>query len=293
TDERQELLLKWGVRQYQITIDGLAEDHDCKRVGRDGSPTHAVILENLRALKRKDENYIVHLRVNFDQENVMGLGTFLEQLSEDFGGDSRFKLRFRAVGKWGGPNDEQLATCGMAEQRQVLRTLRDKAEAMDLRQEGGVLDLARPGSSVCYAARPYSFIIGASGQLMKCTVALYDMPENVVGQIHPDGSLELHDDHMAKWVQPYFESDTKCQKCYLLPTCQGSLCPLTRIKSNVRTCCGTKAELKHEMRFTLVQVERERIYTRQVKERVERRAAAAAAVADAPMLAEAPALVAV
>jgi uncharacterized protein len=86
---------------------------------------------------------------------------------------------------------------------------------------------------------------------MKCTIALYDLEENVVGQLHPDGTLEVQDEQMAHWVAPHFESDTLCKSCYVLPGCQGAACPLTRVKSGHRTCCGVKQNLKHEMRFTL------------------------------------------
>lgn len=258
TEERATKLLSWGVRQYQITLDGLAEEHDCKRVGRDGSPTFQVILDNLRSLKRRDDTYIVNLRVNFDQQNFPRLGAFLEALSEDFAGDSRFRLRFRAVGRWGGPNDADLSVCGLDEQRTVLHQLRRKAEEVGVAQEGGIRQMAQAGGQVCYAARPFSFIVGATGKLMKCTVALYDLEANVVGQIHPDGTLELNSDHMSRWVNPHFETDSQCQKCYVLPTCQGAMCPLTRITHNQRTCCGVKAELKQEMRFTLAQANQER-----------------------------------
>jgi uncharacterized protein len=251
TEERATKLLEWGCQSFQITVDGLAAEHDCKRVGRDGSPTHAVILENLRSLHaRRDASFLVNVRVNYDRDNFPRLAPFLESLSEDFAGDDRFRLRFRAVGKWGGANDDNLNTCG-TEQRPMLRSLQNKADELGLAREGGIRDQAVPGSQVCYAARPYNFIVGATGKLMKCTIALYDMEENIVGQLHPDGTMELNEENMVRWVAPHFESDTMCQSCYVLPTCQGAQCPLHRIQSNRRTCCRVKSNLKEEMRYTL------------------------------------------
>lgn len=250
TEDRATRLLEWGCRRYQITIDGLAAEHDCKRVGRDGSPTHAVILENLRSLRARKDSFLVNVRVNYDRDNFPRLGPFLEALAEDFGGDERFRLRFRAVGKWGGANDDNLNTCG-TDGRSMLRSLQKTADGLNLSREGGIRDQAVPGSQVCYAARPYNFIVGATGKLMKCTIALYEMEENIVGQLHPDGTMELNDENMMRWVAPHFESDEKCKSCYVLPTCQGAQCPLHRIRSNVRTCCRVKSSLKEEMRFTL------------------------------------------
>ncbi|WP_420128813.1 radical SAM protein [Longimicrobium sp.] len=259
TEERATRLLEWGCRTYQITIDGLPDQHNCKRVGRDGSPTYHVILDNLRSLKARDDVFSVIVRVNFDRDNVMALGAFLEALSEDFGGDPRFKLRFRAVGKWGGSNDQNLDTCGLDEQKAVLAQLREKAGEVDLGLEAGVRRMASFGSEVCYAARPYNFIVGASGKLMKCTVVLEELESNVVGQILPDGTMDLKDEYMAQWVKPYFETDPLCQKCYVLPICQGSHCPLPRItENNTRQCSSVKKELKFDMRFTLAGSDRSR-----------------------------------
>lgn len=251
TEERATRLLDWGCRRYQITVDGLADEHDCKRVGRDGSPTFDVIFDNLLSLSRRKEQFRVDLRVNFDNKNFPKLGQFMEVISEHFAGDSRFQLRFRPVGKWGGDNDENLDTCGKTDRKVILRDLQAKAAEIGLAQESGITDVAAPGSNACYAARPYNFIVGATGKLMKCTIALYEMEENVVGQLHPDGTLELKNEQMAHWVAPHFESDALCKSCYILPGCQGAHCPLTRVQDNQRTCCATKQNLKHEMRFTL------------------------------------------
>ncbi len=260
TEERATRLLGWGLRDFQITIDGLPADHDCKRVGRDGSGTYSTILDNLRSLRdRRGEEFKVKVRVNFDHKNFPKMGPFLESLSEDFAGDSRFVIRFRAVGKWGGSNDDNLDTCGLDEHRVVLRQLQAKATEVGLTQEGGIHQMATPGSGVCYAARPYSFIVGAHGDLMKCTVALYEEETNVVGRVLPDGTLELKDDHMIRWVNPAFESDHLCQHCHVLPVCQGAHCPLTRVTDNRRTCCGIKHSLKQEMRFTLAERDRARL----------------------------------
>jgi uncharacterized protein len=253
TEERATRLLDWGCRTYQITVDGLAEEHDCKRVGRDGSPTYHVIMDNLRSMAQRKDDFRIDIRVNFDRNNFPRLGEFIETISEDFAGDPRFQMRFRAVGKWGGPNDDSLNVCGVTDQKEVLRGLQKKAVEMGLAQESGVSEMASLGSQVCYAARPYNFIVGATGKLMKCTVVLYEMDENVVGQLNPDGSVELRDEQMAHWVNPHFESDSMCKSCYVLPGCQGVHCPLTRVQSNQRSCCGVKANLKHEMRFTLEQ----------------------------------------
>jgi uncharacterized protein len=100
---------------------------------------------------------------------------------------------------------------------------------------------------VCYAARPYNFIVGATGDLMKCTIDLDTQDHNIVGRLLPDGSLELDGDKMALWTEPAFERDAGCQRCHVLPACQGIHCPKIRIDDGKRPCTGARRTAKQEM----------------------------------------------
>lgn len=252
-DRRADALLAWGCRSFQVTLDGIAADHDCRRVGRDGTPTYEVILRNLLSLQRRQEPFLVVIRVNFDRENAPRLDALLEELSRAFRSDPRFLLRFRPVGKWGGARDAELHTCGLDEGRRITHDLQAAALDAGLRVEGGVQDHAAMGSQVCYAARPYHFVVGATGTLMKCTVALDGLEDNIVGRVHADGEWEILDERMLRWVNPFFESDATCRRCHLLPSCQGAACPLHRIQTGERSCCGSRSNLKHELRLALRQ----------------------------------------
>ncbi|HEX7051924.1 MAG TPA: radical SAM protein [Longimicrobiales bacterium] len=252
TPDVAEKLIQWEVRSFQITLDGLAEDHDRKRKGRDGRGTFDVILSNLKALQRRKDEYSVSLRVNFDRDNYPNLERFLDVLRDDFAGDDRFRLSLHAVGKWGGPNDSALDVCGRDEAQEVRERVHSAAVERGLSvRRGGVKDINRPGKSVCYAARPFNFIVGADGKLMKCTVALDTKDYNIVGRLSPDGEMELDLDKLALWVQPAFENDTTCRACYFVPVCQGMRCPLIRIEDKRRPCPPTKHHLKSELLSTL------------------------------------------
>jgi uncharacterized protein len=246
TPEVADQLFAWRIRQFQITLDGLKEHHDHSRAGRDGSPTFDRIFDNLKALARRDEDFHVLLRVNFDQTNAGGLSQFVDLLSEQFKDDSRYHLSLHAVGKWGGPNDAQLDVCGGDDAARIQRDIMAQARRQGL-HFGSLRDAARMGSQACYAARPYNFLIGASGKVMKCTIVLDKDDYNVVGRITPEGDLELDDDRMALWTEPAFEQDGKCRKCVVLPSCQGIHCPLIRIESNTQPCISTRSNPKGEL----------------------------------------------
>jgi uncharacterized protein len=244
TPEVAEKLLAWRVHQFQITIDGPPTCHDHSRPSRDGGKTFDVILANLRALGKRQEDFRVDLRVNFSPQNVPGMGELLDLIEAEFGQDSRFRMRFRPVGKWGGDRDGSLEVCGLGESEQLVLDFERLAREKGLTLADGFKSTSSLGAQVCYAARPYHLIVGASGKLMKCTVALDQNEHNIVGHLTPEGRAEIDRAKFAPWVAPAFEKDTQCQRCAVLPVCQGCSCPLPRILRGERSCIPIRSTWK-------------------------------------------------
>ena len=247
TPDVAEKLLSWGVLRYQITIDGTPENHNRNRPTRNGEPTFDTIFRNLQEIKKRPEEYKMELRINFDQQNRSSLTEFVDLLGDEFGGDPRFRLRVRPVGKWGGSNDDNLDVCGFEDAHDITYQLLDQAGERGL---GNCDDVrgARPfGSKVCYAARPYNFIIGADGQVMKCTVDLDKEDRNVVGHLDEEGVLHLDQSKVTLWTEPAYSSDPGCQKCVVLPVCQGISCPLIRITENKSPCVPLRRNAKRDL----------------------------------------------
>lgn len=239
-------LFSWQIRSYQITLDGMPEDHNSSRIARDGSPTFDQIFSNLKALARREEDFFVQLRVNVDNNNAQGLSRFVEILSEEFKNDARYSLFLKTVGKWGGPNDAQLNVCGGDDAARIKQEVLAQARRQGL-NFGSLRDAARLGSQACYAARPNNFLIGATGKVMKCTILLDKDQSNVVGRLTPEGNLEIDRDRLALWTEPAFEQDAKCRKCVVLPNCQGISCPLIRMESGDQPCVSTRSNPKGEL----------------------------------------------
>jgi uncharacterized protein len=245
TPDVAERLLAWKIDSFQITLDGVGEVHDRKRPTRDGGSSFWQIFENLQSLQQRPDAFKVALRVNFDRGNRDNIQELLDLLNKQFGGDARFGIALHAVGRWGGDNDESLDVCDHQESEQVRRQLTATVDK-DMKVQS-LLSATGLGKQVCYAARPYNFVIGADGQLMKCTIVLGKEDFNVVGRLADDGSLLLDVDKMALWTEPAFQHDGGCQKCTLLPTCQGMHCPLVRIEAKVAPCPGGKTQLRKEL----------------------------------------------
>jgi uncharacterized protein len=249
TPDIAEKLLTWGVSRYQITIDGNPEDHNRSRPGRNGEPTFDVIFRNLQGMKRRQEDFRIDIRINFDQQNCTRLSDFIDLLGREFGGDPRFGLRLRTVGRWGGANDENLEICGRDDARETTYRLIEQAMQNGLGNCDDVRTEKSFGVKVCYAARPYNFIIGADGLVMKCTVDLDKEDRNVVGRLNEDGSLSLDQNKFALWTEPAYSTDSGCQKCVVLPLCQGISCPLVRMEESRSPCIPVRRNAKRDLRL--------------------------------------------
>jgi uncharacterized protein len=248
TPEVVDRLFSWHVLNYQITLDGPPEHHDRCRPGRDGSPTFATILENLKSMQRRSEDFHVMLRVNYDRDNSSGLEQLLDILERQLHTDQRFRLAFRNIQKWGGPGDDQLNVCTPDEAAEVYRRMEAAARKRGLLLAGTIHNAGGLGAQVCYAARPNSFIVGATGKIMKCTIELDSNDRNVVGSIAESGELTIDDNKMSLWTAPAFETDKKCQKCMMAPSCAGMSCPLIRFETNDSPCVSHRTHFKRALR---------------------------------------------
>lgn len=65
---------------------------------------------------------------------------------------------------------------------------------------------------VCYAAKPNAWVIRANGRLARCTVGLED-PQNDVGSILPDGSLDVQADRVRPWLRGWADGDAMSLHC--------------------------------------------------------------------------------
>ena len=229
-------LIKCGVSQYQITIDGIQDDHDCRRRGAVGEPTYETILRNLRDLRDSRLDFRIMLRHNFDRHSIRRLDQFLETMAAEFATDDRFTMYFQGIGKWGGPNDATLDTCDQRSSNRELAAARMKAVKRGL-QDAMTLSSIQPSGSVCYAADPNSFVIGSDGRLYKCTVELDYHDRNVVGRLLEDGRMDLNWEKMALWTETNgMSGDKKCSSCWFSPACHGGACPKEWLDEHDCTC---------------------------------------------------------
>lgn len=178
------LLVKNGISNFQITIDGDSKIHDELRPMYGNKGTFDMILKNLRKIKSTNLSFQLIIRFNICDYNLNSVGEFIEKYSQFFSNDSRFKFHFHPIF---GMNEFKLKNLKM------LQEVKNNAikRSLFLFEEGE--------ETVCYASKANSFVIRANGKIQKCTVAL-DNEINNIGQITESGDLEIENEKLKKWI---------------------------------------------------------------------------------------------
>ncbi|MFE8697471.1 radical SAM protein [Cytobacillus sp. FJAT-53684] len=243
TKEVLQQLLSWEIRQLMVTIDGIGEIHDNRRHLAGGGKTFDRIIENLQAIKEVEGEYDLTIRVNFDESNLEETSQLIDFLKVNFADDKRFGVLFRPVGRWGGENDDELPVCSQVQSNRKIWEFTNESVVQGMGMATMIAGSLMPTGSVCYAAKPHSLVVGANGQLYKCTIS-FDEEVNKVGTIDGNGHLELDFDKIAAWTTSGEETDAVCQSCFYRPVCQGNHCPLYRMRTGERPCPYEKRSIK-------------------------------------------------
>lgn len=206
-----EELVAIGHRSYQITLDGDAQWHDQTRIQANRRPTFERIWSQLLSYRQVGGPFQVTLRLHVHRDNVESVRRLYADIKQSFGEDSRFTTYFHKISPLGGEHQAQLMERALsnAEYADALAFIRgDESPVQPGRSE---LELE---GYICYAARPNSLMVRANGRIGKCTVALND-PRNDIGRLNPDGTLDISNPKLRRWLMGYADLSEKTLGCPL------------------------------------------------------------------------------
>jgi uncharacterized protein len=208
-------LKRLHVMEYQITIDGLPDQHDKQRTLPDGKGTSTQIMQNLLNIKNniKSKTFHVNLRTNFTRSMLQTTDVFVDFINENFGGDSRFGVFWQLVGDYGFMRDESLKDefCSIDEYATLLKKYSFKCNNNIYRHA------LKPCGSVCYAMKKNAFVIGSDGIIRKCTCDL-DNEETQFGVAGVSFDEEKMNRYLDRDIKP------SCYPCKKRPICHNRSC---------------------------------------------------------------------
>ena len=207
-----ERLHKCGVRFFQVTIDGVKEEHDRFRYLRNKGGTFDVIVQNIKDILNLELEYELIIRNNYNESS--NLIRYVDYIYSLIGRDKRFKLCFSSTGNWKSTGDIlPESSSNLMLSRALLR-----AEKLGLSiLETGI----KPQNSFCCANLDDSFIINSKGELLRCTVKL-DWDKNIIGKLGAHGEMLFNENYILWRSSRRLE---KCVDCAVRPVCMGKFCP--------------------------------------------------------------------
>ena len=227
TIDKFEKLYNYGITAYQITLDGMREDHDKQRCLANGDGTFDRIVENLLAIKNHSEFRFatITIRVNITGNNVKKLNDFLEYYKSLFGDDKRFNIRFAMTGDYGGDRITDFKSNildGNLIQAELSNTgVYNSADV----KVADVLNNFEPMNKVCYTTGKNTFTIGSDLSVYRCTI-YFDNPNNRLGTINSDGELQIDKSLNNRWYIKDEVFPDECRECFYFPCCYRTYCPL-------------------------------------------------------------------
>lgn len=203
--EKFEILIRYGVKTLQISLDGAKQGHNQTRIRANGAGSFDRIIANLALMHRTDHDFLVIVRLHYHQKNVDSIYVLIDQLADLLRGDERFRLFFKKVSALGGPNDQEFP---FANNPEILE------ESFRNYARGRVPLFMLAPSHICYACKANSLAIRANGRLAKCTVALQS-PANDIGYIKPTGEIVADNQRYQLWVDRLINGSQKDRACPL------------------------------------------------------------------------------
>jgi uncharacterized protein len=203
-----------AVTTAQVTLDGPPEVHDLRRPLSSGRGTFDTLLANIAATAGILD---VSVRVNLDRANVGDYPRLLEILAAA-GLAGRVGVQPAQVvnpaGQAGAPSGSYQVGC-------LPKLEYASVEQEFLRMAAGLgfatPDAPGPVGAPCTAVRDNELVVGARGELYKCTETVGD-PSEVVGNLL---DWPRPGDRLMKWLTYDPFADDECRSCPALPVCMG------------------------------------------------------------------------
>ena len=218
-------LIAAGVRHFTVTIDGTSKSHDKTRVLPDGGGTFNTIFSNITQLKETDIDFNIKFRCNLNNQNYEGIKELIYIIGNLASDDPRFSdINIRTVANYNDVLDDKQTLLDRKESGKQVYELLYEAAKLGLFDRSIAPSFLR-GGSVCYAATPDVYIIGADGTIMKCSIDLRENPDNIVGNLEPDGNMVLNENKLKTWNVDLNKNKESCSKCKKWFSCMGNSCP--------------------------------------------------------------------
>jgi uncharacterized protein len=246
TDEILDNLKAYNCKSIQITLDGVKEIHDTRRIYKSGKGSFDEVISGIKKIAvREDFNNPV-IRINIDKNNILETNSLLKYLADeglkgcyiDFG---IVKGGTAACASYAGHCfvDEELGT--------VLENLWLETERL------GFDINTRPSNRFVFCGLycDASFTIAPNGDLYKCWEHVSD-ERHLIGRITTQGEVVDTTYAYFDWMSRNPLETEDCRECAYLPVCGGGCGSISYEQEgtyHAKGCFKTKGVLEKQLKL--------------------------------------------
>lgn len=232
-----------SIQSIEITLDGLAEFHDARRMQKNGEPTFNKIFTNLCALaQRNDFDGQISVRCNVDHQNYQSVSSLIHLLAKE-GLQERISFYAAPIHSWG--NDAHLQS--LSAEEFAAWEIKWLSEMFQLGFQPKIIPDRRP--IVCMAVKQNSELIDAYGNIFNCSEVSYvptygNHNEYAIGHLS-SGETEGKRQRLGSFNEQIEQGEYPCSSCRMLPVCGGS-CP-KQWQEGLEPCPSAKHNIEQRL----------------------------------------------
>lgn len=187
-------LCGYGIKSYQISLDGMPEYHNKTRITQNSNGTFDIIWKRLKSAYYSDIDFVFTLRLHVTSENKESILVLCNHIDDNFKNDKRFKKFIRGISNLKSLN----GTYKDNDDNTQLYPVDTISEELKGRSDV----ILQSSEYICYAAKPNSFVIRSNGDISKCTVN-FNKEENKIGKLLSKGNMSLNEEKVLLWSDAF------------------------------------------------------------------------------------------
>jgi uncharacterized protein len=238
-----ELINDFKVNFIEVTLDGVAEYHNARRMQKSGLPTFDKIFANVTNLARREDLQVkLNIRCNVDHQNYESVSLLLEQLAAE-GIQDKIGFYVAPIHSWG--NDAH--TRSLSKEEFGEWEIAWFGEMMELGFHPTLIPDRKP--IVCMALMPNSELVDAYGNIFNCSevsyVPTYGTPNEYAIDHLSGKEMPGKRDRLGNFNQQVRQGEFPCSTCPMLPVCGGG-CPKSWLEG-IAPCPSAKYNIQDRL----------------------------------------------
>ncbi|MGV8147261.1 MAG: SPASM domain-containing protein [Alkaliphilus sp.] len=245
TNETLDELKKYNCKQIQITLDGIREIHNKRRIMKNGRGSFEDVIRGIKTIYNRKDFAKPVIRVNIDKANIDKTCSLLEYLNTE--NLNECNIDFGIVRGGTEACSSYAGNCFIDEElAEVLEGLWDKLEAYNFRVNN------RPNKKFmfCGLYGDASFTITPYGEIYKCWEHVGDK-KHLMGKINEKGHMTEMSYAYYDWMSRNPLETEECNACVYLPACGGGCGSISYEQEGTyhgKGCFKTKGVLEKQVK---------------------------------------------